>query len=268
MVQGELNSNSIFQVHTIGMPPIEHRSSSLKSLGISDLFGSHFRSQHMEQMKAMELQAESQLVVIISEIYLDKPIVLEQFRKILSGFEQNGLSPLYVMIGSFFSKSYFKVNNGKEIMKQQFHRLGEVISEFPGQQEYAKFIFIPGPLDAGCNVAVPRKGIPEQLVESLKSKVKHIAFASNPSKIRCYTQEIVIYREDLLKKMQRHLAIPLSYETDVGDVSEQLVRSICAQGHLCPLTLPARPIQWELDHAMRLFPLPDMVSFLVLPFFI
>jgi DNA polymerase epsilon subunit 2 len=218
----------------------------------------------MEQMKAMEMQAEDQLVVMISEIHLDKPIVLEQFRKILSGFEQNGIAPLYVMIGSFFSKSYFKVSNGKEIMKQQFNRLADVIVDFPGQQECAKFIFVPGPQDAGSNVAMPRKTIPELLVESLKNRVNHIAFASNPCRIRCFTQEIVVFREDLMKKMQRHLAIPLSLDNpELSDMNEQLVQSICAQGHLCPLPAHARPIHWELDHAMRLFPLPDMVSFLL-----
>ena len=39
-------------------------------------------------------------------------------------------------------------------------------------------------------------------------KVPHVTFASNPARLRFFTQEIVLFREDLLKKMQRHSVVP------------------------------------------------------------
>lgn len=93
----------------------------------------------------------------------------------------------------------------------------------------------------------------------LTKKVKHISFATNPCRIRFYTQEMVIFRDDLLKKMQRHLVMSPDLSEGSPALVEQLVRSILDQGHLCPLPAYARPIQWELDHAMRLFPLPHLV---------
>lgn len=39
----------------------------------------------------------------------------------------------------------------------------------------------------------------------------------------------------------------------------QLVKTILDQGHLCPLPLTSRPIHWRFDHALRLYPMPDVV---------
>ena len=40
----------------------------------------------------------------------------------------------------------------------------------------------------------------------------------------------------------------------------QLTRTVCDQGHLCPLPLATQPIHWDLDFALRLYPLPDVVG--------
>jgi DNA polymerase epsilon subunit 2 len=87
-----------------------------------------------------------------------------------------------------------------------------------------------GPLDAGTSVALPRRPIPEQYTKSLRQRVRHITFASNPCRVRYFTQEIVLFREDLLKKMQRHLAVPLVLDDPtVPDITEQLVESLLDQ---------------------------------------
>lgn len=130
-----------------------------------------------------------------------------------------------------------------------------------------------GPVDIGSNVALPRRPISSDFAKQLEQKVAHVSFASNPCRLRFYTQEIVFFREDLLRKMQRHLAVPLVLpgsqaagggggdddDADVPDITEQLVESLLDQAHLCPLPLRARPVHWELDHTLRLFPLPHLV---------
>ena len=126
-------------------------------------------------------------------------------------------------------------------------------------------VFPPGPLDAGTSVALPRRPIPEQYTKSLRQRVRHVTFASNPCRVRYFTQEIVLFREDLLKKMQRHLAVPLILDDPtVPDITVQLVESLLDQAHLCPLPLHAKPVYWELDYALRLFPLPHLVRVLIL----
>jgi DNA polymerase epsilon subunit 2 len=59
--------------------------------------------------------------------------------------------------------------------------------------------------------------------------------------------------------MQRHLVLPPDLSEDSPQLVEQLVKSILDQGHLFPLPAHSKPIHWELDHAMRLFPLPQLV---------
>jgi DNA polymerase epsilon subunit 2 len=261
VVQGELVSKGLFRVNEIALPPAEMRSTTLTAVGINDVFGSGFRPQHVQQMQELEESADHHLIVVLSEVHLDKPHVLEKLKQILAVYEENGLEPLYVFIGSFFSKPYFKVANGKEIMKQAFDNLGLIIASYEGQQQRSKFVFVPGAWDGGSNATFPRRSISTLLMSSLQERVTHIKFVSNPCKLRCFTQEIVVFREDLLRKMQKHLMLPLA--TDVADtpsVVEQLVMSILDQAHLSPLPLHARPIHWELDHAMRLFPLPHLVS--------
>jgi len=177
--------------------------------------------------------------------YLPLVQVLEKFRDILAGFEANGVDPLYVLIGSFVSQPLSRSLGGRETIEAAFTALGDAIALFPRQASNAKFLFVPGtlqidapshvsfhrndhscrmntcnagPMDAGSSVALPRRPIPQQLTRALRERVKHVTFASNPCRIRCFTQEIVLFREDLLKKMQQHLAIPLILDDPLGAV--------------------------------------------------
>jgi DNA polymerase epsilon subunit 2 len=38
-----------------------------------------------------------------------------------------------------------------------------------------------------------------------------------------------------------------------------MITTLLDQGHLCPLPLSSRPILWEYDNAMRVYPLPDVL---------
>jgi DNA polymerase epsilon subunit 2 len=111
----------------------------------------------------------------------------------------------------------------------------------------------------GTHNALPRRPIPELFTKELRKKVAHVTFASNPCRLRFYTQEIVLFREDLLRKMQRNAVLPPKTDEDSPELTEQLVDSILDQGHLCPLPLHVKPIYWELDYTLRLSPLPHLV---------
>jgi len=41
--------------------------------------------------------------------------------------------------------------------------------------------------------------------------------------------------------------------------SAQLVKTLVDQAHLCPLPLHVRPVYWQHDQALRLYPLPDVL---------
>jgi hypothetical protein len=74
VVAGEM-INGVFVVQCITFPPLEEREKTLTSLGVNDVFGLSQRPQHLEIMKNLEASSAEQIVVILSEIHLDKPIV-------------------------------------------------------------------------------------------------------------------------------------------------------------------------------------------------
>ncbi len=84
-----------------------------------------------------------------------------------------------------------------------------------------RFVIVPGSQDPGMARVLPRRPIPDIYREQLQSKVTHIAFASNPCRLRYYTQEIVIFRENLIRKMQRFSLQPLLSNSLVEGGSEE-----------------------------------------------
>ncbi len=64
----------------------------------------------------------------------------------------------------------------------------------------------------------------------------------------------------MLKKMTKNCLFSVRSDDREMDITEHLVKTILDQGHLCPLPLTSRPIHWAFDHALRLYPMPDVVS--------
>ncbi|KAK1287173.1 hypothetical protein QJS10_CPB19g01620 [Acorus calamus] len=112
---------------------------------------------------------------------------------------------------------------------EEFGKLGEMIGSHARLKEHSRFLFIPGPDDAGPSTVLPRCALPKYLTEELQKHVPNAIFTSNPCRIKFYTQEIVFFRQDLLYRMRRSCLIPPSTEETsdpfehivLGDKSEQ-----------------------------------------------
>ena len=84
-----------------------------------------------------------------------------------------------------------------------------------------------GPQDPGSGNVLPCRPLPRLFTKELSRRVKHVSFSSNPSRMRFYTQEIVLFREDLMRKVRRHA---LSSSIDgTSDINEVLVETIIKQ---------------------------------------
>lgn len=97
-----------------------------------------------------------------------------------------------------------------------------------------------------------------------------------------------MFREDVVNKLRRNCILPptgdgltlaqhvrpraapwagLAPAADTGACApvfmvvarRQAVRTVIDGGHLCPLPQQVRPIYWQLDHTLRLYPLPNAV---------
>ena len=240
---------------------------------------------------------------------------------------------MFILMGSFTGRSVHAVD-GRAGAKQAFKTLLDTIQLYPFLAQNARFLIVPGPGDVGaCGHIAPRKPVPECFIHDYTStrggstsgprgSIRHLTFASNPCRLRFYTQEIVVFREDLLRRFQKHSllqelckrsrqaalahseqeedtgshkarhSVSMIGEDDDGadeaedvdmsyssrdpvadrsarvkdyDATYMLASTLVHQAHLCPLPAQLKPVHWELDHTLRLSPLPHLVRQLLDP---
>lgn len=199
------------------------------------------------------------MFVILSDVWLDNEETIEKLAAVLDGYENVEVVPsLFVLMGNFCSRPCNLAFHSFSSLRLQFGKLGEMIGAHPRLKEHSRFLFIPGPDDAGPSNALPRCALPKYLTEELQKHIPNAIFCSNPCRIKFYTQEIVFFRQDLLYRMRRSCLIPPSKE-ETDDPFEHLVATLTHQSHLCPLPLTVQPIIWNFDHCLRLYPTPHAI---------
>lgn len=225
-------------------------------------------SERLQKTESSEHGGHSAFMVILSDVWLDKPTVLEKLKTLFSGFQDNPPA-CFVLMGNFMSRpfQFGMQQNDRELYRKGFDRLADIIKQFPAYiSGETKFIFVPGPQDPGIGNVLPRPCVPDLFVRNMRDRIGHsnVLFTSNPTRIRFFSREIVLFREDLQQKMRRNcLVAPQNESNDEDDgkddvpLHEQVVHSVISNYHLCPLPLTVSPIVWKQDHVMRLFPLPD-----------
>ena len=146
------------------------------------------------------------MFVILSDVYLDSPTVLEKIECMLEGYSTFNPLPIFVFMGNFtskpFSASSSSSGGGSKAMMGYFDDLANIITKFPNVAQNGRFVFVPGPQDPGITGALPRSPIPKYFTSTLRSKVKHAIFASNPCRMRYFSKELVFFRDDLVGKMR------------------------------------------------------------------
>lgn len=91
------------------------------------------------------------------------------------------------------------------------------------------FVLVPGPTDPWSSDLLPRAPLPESIVKPLLAKIPHVTIASNPCRIRWYSQEIVVLREDVMSRMHRN-AVRMGGDEDEGVDLRQAVGRLAQRG--------------------------------------
>eukprot|EP00040_Diaphanoeca_grandis_P015010 m.76332 g.76332 ORF g.76332 m.76332 type:complete len:567 (-) comp24885_c0_seq1:21-1721(-) len=252
--------DGIFNAKTFGFPPPEVRTESIKIFGSLNFFGGESLGTEKDGLRQIEIEEEGLMFAFFSDVWLDKPEVIHRLKKVFEGFSAMTPAPVFVFMGNFLSQSYGAQT--AKTLKNCFDVLCDVILEFENLSTQAQFIFIPGPKDIGsgvCNI-LPRKPLPSFCTSRLAQKLPKAVFGTNPTRVRYCTQEIVLFREDVIGKMRRNCILaPKTDALDDKQISYHLVKTVVDQAHLLPLPLHIAPIYWEYDHALRLYPLPDLL---------
>ncbi|PRP79059.1 DNA polymerase epsilon subunit 2-like [Planoprotostelium fungivorum] len=263
------DADGVFNVVTMSLALGEPKEVSNKSIAGLDLFApgivkttkskyGMFRSESISERETTI--PEDSEILVLSDVHLDDDRVLDKLYTLLSAFEEDSekAPDVVVFMGNFTSnlKTYSK---NIQDLQNGLSRLADIISHLERVTREVQFVFVPGPTDPGGQLSsiLPLPPLPSSFTNVIREKLPNAIFTTNPCRIRFHGQDITVFREDVLNKMRRQCIVPPTDTEDCSDPSLHLVKSICDGAHLCPLTMQTRPVHWNLDQSLHLFPLPD-----------
>lgn len=286
LVDGIFTEQEDFHVFTIGHPPTERRERTRELLPHLDHLGMGHDRGLERDMRAAEVKHDVR-IVLVKDVALDKPRTFLALRSMLSTYTDE--PPLaIVLLGNFLSVAPH-LNGASATIKAYFDKLAVVLEQFPSIIAKSKLIFIPGNNDpwassfaGGASTVLPRQGLPDVFTSRIRRVCSNSVFASNPCRLSYFTQEIVIFRDEMLARLHRNaVRFPKATDTEeeVGEeigeevdeeerapamptiepdvaTARKLVRTVVDQAHLSPFPLSVQPVFWDYDHSLRLYPLP------------
>lgn len=316
-----------FYVSNMGHPPAERRDHSLDAYGHLDFMGMHKDSNSkasglvkidrslQKKLSALEKTlAGHKMVILGCDIFLDDikiQVGLDKFfGRLESHFEEKqdsfqGIAHhVIVMSGSFTSqplRAYQGSNpqtSNSEDYKGNFNALAATLSKYALVVQHCKFLLLPGVSDPSQSTfslgrssssLLPQAPIPLLFVTRLERLLPkgHLIMGWNPMRINYVSQEIVLFRDDVMNKFKRNDLI-LDHDIELGELRVQnhingedkkvenivsdevllplktkqarkLVKTLLDQGNLLPFLRDLRPIDPLFQHVMRIEPLPTTI---------
>ena len=206
---------------------------------------------------------KNQFFLVLSNVNLADNEVLKSIKVLVNSYSKPNIALPFMIIfmGNFFKEQSF--NNFKQF-SSSFDQLEKILLENKKLVDNTYFVFVPGPDDFSLFNGFPKYPFIPSLIEKMKEKIPNIINATNPCRFTIFGKEIVIFRDDLNKKLSRN-SINDTEDTNnnntVGDnnQSEFFVETVLRQGNLAPLPLNISPRIWHLAHKMLISPLPDIL---------
>ena len=215
---GSYESENLFKVEEMCMPPPELRTDSLISHSLTNFYGAPASTIDEHLLNALEAD-ENQMIIIISDLWLDQARVLEKLGKMFQGFLDSGILPVaFILMGDFLSDTVVSNTGGGGKLMQKYREVfrdfANLVAEYPPIAKTSHFIMVPGPSDPWCNYLLPRAALPKVFTETVKTKITNLTFTSNPCRIKYCSQDIVVFRQNLLSKMHRNTVLKTNLELE------------------------------------------------------
>ncbi|XP_050652866.1 DNA polymerase epsilon subunit 2 isoform X4 [Macaca thibetana thibetana] len=247
--------DQVFHVNAFGFPPTEPSSTTRAYYGNINFFGGPSNTSVKTSAKLKQLQEENKdaMFVFLSDVWLDQVEVLEKLRIMFAGYSP-APPTCFILCGNFSSAPYGK--NQVQALKDSLKTLADIICEYPDIHQSSRFVFVPGPEDPGFGSILPRPPLAESITNEFRQRVPFSVFTTNPCRIQYCTQEIIVFREDLVNKMCRNC---VRFPSSNLAIPNHFVKTILSQGHLTPLPLYVCPVYWAYDYALRVYPVPDLL---------
>ncbi|RHZ75887.1 hypothetical protein Glove_208g67 [Diversispora epigaea] len=262
IVKGQYCNGQILKVINMENPPLECVDDTRREFGRIDFLGvpTSREDREDEMIKKCEATWKHLFFAIISDVWLDKPETLKNLRKMLRGYQRVKMFPfVFVFIGNFLSEPFLYSDECSMKYRAAFDKLGALIAEFPSIAKSSHFIFVPGNNDFNFNGILPQRQISDLYTARLKRKLPNAVFASNPCRIKYCSQELVVFREDIIHKFKRYSVEPSKLQNDQDCLEKKVIKNLLQQSHLNPLSSSLNSIAWDYDHTLRLYPVPDVL---------
>lgn len=250
LAEGSYN-DGVLKVNGLGFPPIEPSASSRAYFGTQNYFGGQSKtllkfSKRLLEYERLNVGAS---LIFLSDCWLDNDDVMERLKKLFIGFDES--PPIAIVLMGPFQRS-----KGNAIsLRSKFALLAEMIDSTFNLKNETDIVLVPDIEDPTAANILPRPPLPNCVVQDLLKRNKRVILATNPCRLQYCTQEIVVCRLDLLRKLCRNtIKFP-----ETGQLADHFVRTLLCQGTLAPFTQLVLPTFWDFDASLSLYPLPDLI---------
>ncbi|XP_059610878.1 DNA polymerase epsilon subunit 2 [Phlebotomus argentipes] len=250
LVQGKY-TDGVLKVTSLGFPPSEAATSSRAYFGTANTWGGRSKSllKYSQRLKTVELTDTEATIIFLSDCWLDDATVMQKLRVLFEGYDDS--PPVAIVLMGPFTRN----PEHYRLLKEKFTELANIIAQCPSIMAKTDVVLVPAVDDPPTSNILPRPALPDFLVAELRRKVPRVIAATNPCRLQYCTQQITIFRMDLVTKLCRNaIRFPES-----GPIEEHVARTLVCQGSLAPMHMNVMPILWHYDAALSLYPLPDLV---------
>ena len=201
---------------------------------------------------------QDEFFLILSNPDLTNHNVLSAIEKIVLGYQQRSSGEkiktpfMIVFMGNFIPEQSY---NSFKVLASAFENLTNILLKNTFLVQNCYFVFLPGPDDFSLFNGYPKHPFIPSVIDNLKKKIPNVLNATNPCRFSLFGKEVVIFRDDLNKKLSRNSI----KTTEVVNQIDAYVHTILSQGNLTPVPLSIVPRIWHLGQCMTMLPLPDIL---------
>jgi DNA polymerase epsilon subunit 2 len=221
LAEGTYN-DGVLKVSGLGFPPPEAASSSRAYFGTLNYWGGPSQTllKYSKRLLEFERLNFGGTIIFLSDCWLDDSTVLEKLKKLFLGFDDS--PPIAIVMMGPFQKNK---EEGISALRSKFAQLGEIIDSTFTLKNETDIVLVPDIEDPISSNILPRPPLPATVVQDLMRKSKRVILASNPCRLQYCTQQIVVCRMDLLRKMCRNtIKFP-----DNGQLSDHVSCFVCSR---------------------------------------
>lgn len=213
LAEGSYN-DGVLKVSGLGFPPPEPASSSRAYFGMQNYWGGPSKTllKYSKRLLEYERLNFGGTIIFLSDCWLDDSSVMEKLKKLFTGFDD--APPIAIVMMGPFQKN----KEGVSSLRSQFAQLAEIIDSTFQLKNETDIVLVPDIEDPTSANILPRPPLPTALVQDLLRKNKRIVLTTNPCRLQYCTQQIVVCRMDLLRKLCRNtIKFP-----DTGELSDHV----------------------------------------------